>query len=375
MSGAALAAGEGQTSASGDLAGDTGGRFADYQIANPSGKKITVTLSYSPFDAVEAHRIGVAVWQDGKRLGRATGTATGLHREHTNSSTPSVSVTPSASGGAVLIRVFNYSPSMVSYALSVTGATFTALPASGASPAARELGPTASGTLSGDSGGAVVAYHVLHPNGSAMTVDMTYTPDVGSASHQVGFAVWQGRKELGKATGKATGIHDHEDSTNPSLKVTPSASGGAVLIKVFNYSSQTVDYTITVAGNTLVQGPTHTGQHAIALTAKQPVAGSLAGSVGGSYADYEIASPGSAKLTLTLSYSPFDATTAHRIGIAVFQKGKKLAHVTGTATGLHQHSDSSTPTLTFTPKAGNGPVLVRVFNFSTDTISYTLTLA
>ena len=371
LAGAALAADE--TSATGQLAGTHGGSFADYEIANPSGDKITVTVSYSPFVSVDAHQVGVSVWQGGKRLGRATGTATGLH-EQVDSSKPSVSVTPKADGGTVLIRVFNYSSGSVSYTLTVSGATFTAVAAANRAAESRQLGDTASGSLSGDSGGAFVEYRIPRPSGSELTIDMSYAPAVGSASHQVGFEVWQNGKELGKATGKATGIYDHQDSTNPSLTVTPAADAGAVLIKVFNYSSQTVNFTITVAGNTLVQSLAQSLQHATGLVAKQPAGGTLVGSSGGSYADYEIANPGDSKLTLTMSYSPFDAISAHQIGIAVFQRGAKVAHETGTATGLHDKVTSSSPSLTFTPKASNGPVLVRVFNYSDAAISYTLTL-
>lgn len=47
------------------------------------------------------------------------------------------------------------------------------------------------------------------------------------------------------ATALATGLHDATSTTAPSLTVTPSASGGPVLIQIFNYSPSAVAYTLT----------------------------------------------------------------------------------------------------------------------------------
>lgn len=97
--------------------------------------------------------------------------------------------------------------------------------------------------------------------------------------------------------------------------------------------------------------------------------GTLTGNPGGSFAYYQISSPGGAAITLGLSYAPFVSTWAAGIGFNVYQKGSKIAAVTG-ATGLPA---SQTPSATFTPSASSGPVLVQLFNYSNTTVSYSLT--
>ena len=101
----------------GALAGTSGGAFAYYEIANPSGAATTITLNYSPFDAGQAHAVGFNVYQNGTLLGSAKGRATGLG-DAVTSSAPSVTVTPSATGGTVLVQVFNYSTAAVSYSIA-----------------------------------------------------------------------------------------------------------------------------------------------------------------------------------------------------------------------------------------------------------------
>jgi 6-phosphogluconolactonase len=97
--------------------------------------------------------------------------------------------------------------------------------------------------------------------------------------------------------------------------------------------------------------------------------GTLAGSVGGTFALYQISSPTSAPVTLTLIYSPFLYTWASGIGFHVYQHGATLASVSG-QTGLPA---SRTPTATFTPSASGGPVLIQLFNYSNAPVSYRLT--
>lgn len=105
--------------ATGTLAGSSGGAFAYYTVDSPGGSASTLTLSYGPFDGGQAHAIGLAVYQNGQKLGSATGHATGLG-DPVNSSAASVAVTPSASGGRLLIQVFNYGPATIGYALNRT---------------------------------------------------------------------------------------------------------------------------------------------------------------------------------------------------------------------------------------------------------------
>jgi membrane-associated phospholipid phosphatase len=89
----------------GVLAGSHAGAFNYYQIANPNGAAQAISLSYGPYDAAQANTVGLNVYQNGAQLGGGTGQAT-------------ITVTPSASGGPVLVQVFNYGNSTVTYTLT-----------------------------------------------------------------------------------------------------------------------------------------------------------------------------------------------------------------------------------------------------------------
>lgn len=117
----------------------------------------------------------------------------------------------------------------------------------------------------------------------------------------------------------------------------------------------------------LVPGVAGAASSATELQGSQ--SGSLTGNTGGSFKTYQITTPTGAAVTLTLSYAPFDYTYASGIGINVYQAGVSVAAVSG-QTGLPA---SKTPTVTFTPSASGGPVLVQLFNYSSATISYSLT--
>jgi hypothetical protein len=103
--------------ASGSLGGVDVATGASYLISKPTGDKITVTMNYSPYNAGEAHRVGFTVWQNGKRILHETGQATGF-KDHTNSSQPTGTVTPSATS-PLLIKVFNLNSDAVDYTLTV----------------------------------------------------------------------------------------------------------------------------------------------------------------------------------------------------------------------------------------------------------------
>jgi 6-phosphogluconolactonase len=110
------------------LAGNQGGSFANYKISSPSAAAVTLNLSYSPFDAVAAHAIGVNVYQAGSKLAGGTGKSAALG-DASSSSSVSLSFTPSASGGPVSVQVFNYSPATISYTLTSSLAATAAVAA------------------------------------------------------------------------------------------------------------------------------------------------------------------------------------------------------------------------------------------------------
>ncbi|HEY8745604.1 MAG TPA: hypothetical protein VIU62_21145, partial [Chloroflexota bacterium] len=95
-----------QTTQSGTLAGSTGGAYAFYQISNPTGSSLALTLSYTPADPAVSRQIGFNVYQSGTSLVGVHGHSTGLG-DNANNPFPSASISPSASGGPVLIQVYN----------------------------------------------------------------------------------------------------------------------------------------------------------------------------------------------------------------------------------------------------------------------------
>jgi hypothetical protein len=78
---------------------------------------LTLAFNYNPFDAGQAHAIGLAVYQNGSKLGSVTGQS-GAEGDATNTGAVSLAVTPSASGGPVPIQVFNYGTYTASYTLA-----------------------------------------------------------------------------------------------------------------------------------------------------------------------------------------------------------------------------------------------------------------
>lgn len=97
-------------SSSGVLTGSSGGTYTAYQISSPSGKTVTLTLTYGPVQAPNGHGIGLEVYQAGSKLGNAT--------DSNDHGTVVLKVTPS-SGSAALIKVASYLAGMtISYTLT-----------------------------------------------------------------------------------------------------------------------------------------------------------------------------------------------------------------------------------------------------------------
>ena len=105
-------------SAHGTLVGDSAGSYQYYTLP-ASNDAVTLTLSFGPYDAANAHSVGVAVYQDGKKLADAHGQATGLG-DATNSSEARATFTPGAEAGPVLVQVYNYDGATVTYTLSAS---------------------------------------------------------------------------------------------------------------------------------------------------------------------------------------------------------------------------------------------------------------
>lgn len=103
----------------GMLAGQSGGAFASYLLASAGAGPRTVTFTYQPFDAGQAHAVGCNIYQGGVTLGSATGQATGLG-DPTNRSACQLSVHGSSTTAPLLLQVINYSSRVVTYTVAIT---------------------------------------------------------------------------------------------------------------------------------------------------------------------------------------------------------------------------------------------------------------
>lgn len=237
--------GKGTGTFTGSLAPNSGGNFAKYVIADPSGAKVTINLVYTPFVAGEAHRVGISVWQGGQKIYHGSGQATGF-KNHVNSNVVQTTITPKA-GERLLIKVFNYSPDTISYTLDISGGTVASSTFKHPEEAApTPLTGTATGTLDGVGGVTTMDYSIAAPTGAKLTFSMEYSPFDAGKAHRVGFSVWQNGKRILRETGRATGFKDHTNSSNPMGSVTPKANE-PLLVKVFNLNTLSpITYTLTV---------------------------------------------------------------------------------------------------------------------------------
>lgn len=108
------------------------------------------------------------------------------------------------------------------------------------------------------------------------------------------------------------------------------------------------------------------------ISPQHAVTASLAGRSGGAFATYSLANPGPEALTATLTYTPFDAGQAHAIGLNVYQNNAMIGTATGQATGLGDPLNSSTIRLRVTPGPGTASLAIQVFNYSNQTVHYTI---
>lgn len=229
------------------------------------------------------------------------------------------------------------------------------------------------GSLASNSGGSHARYVIANPTGGKVTLTLVYTPYVAGDAHRVGLSAWQNGKKVFHGSGQATGLKDHTNSNTVTTTLTPTA-GTPLLVKVFNYSNAAVDYTLTIAGDVSTAAPHKVAEAPVPVELKGSVSGTLGGVGVATAAPYVIFKPTGAKITLTMSYGPYNAGEAHRVGFSVWQNGKRILRETGQATGLKDHTNSSQPTGAVTPSA-DSPVLIKVFNFNADAISYTLAVS
>jgi 6-phosphogluconolactonase len=127
--------------------------------------------------------------------------------------------------------------------LGAAAAVAAAVPAlASAQGSATELQASQSGQLPGGPSGGFVNYQISHPSGGAVTLTMTYGPFNIVYAHAIGFNVWQNGSKIASASGQSVGAGDKTSGPTATATFTPSASGGAVAIQLFNYSQSAVNY-------------------------------------------------------------------------------------------------------------------------------------
>jgi hypothetical protein len=226
------------------------------------------------------------------------------------------------------------------------------------------------GSIQGSSGGGFAYYTIDNPSGSAITCSVTFAPfNVGDA-HRLGLIVWQNGTSLGTAKATATGLKDKTTSNTATLTITP-ASGVPALIQIFNYTADDVSYSLSITGATAqAMPPTAPTVSSPQTLSGATTSGALTGNSGGAFNRYTV-NPSATTMTFTLDYSPYTPGTAHQIGIQVWQNGSMLGKAAGTATGLKDKTSSNVASVTVTVTMGE-PVTLAVFNYSSTTITYTL---
>lgn len=116
-----------------------------------------------------------------------------------------------------------------------------AAPSAGAAPsgAPAELGKSATGTLTGSSGGAFASYQISKPSGSPITLTLGFNAPGYNLLAGIGLQVYQNGGSLGSVSGSPN------TPAQVQLVITPAATS-PVLVKVFNYNNGVaVPYTLS----------------------------------------------------------------------------------------------------------------------------------
>jgi len=260
------------------------------------------------------------------------------------------------------------------------GAAGTAKPAASASPAA--LQALQQGTLAGNTGGTFDYYQIKSPGPLPLSMSLTYSPFIASQAPGIGFSAYQAGNKVGNVTAsgpRTVGV------------VAPDPKAGPVVIQVFNYSPTTIAYqlrapipdsepptgssaflTPTPGAASTNKAPAVSAQSSAPATLQPAQTATMPGNTGGTYQYYQIVRPNVASITLAMSYYPFNAANAHQVGFNVFQDGVRIGGATGLGTSSNDTLNSNVPTTAIAPSSGN-PILIQVFNYTPDAITYTLT--
>ncbi len=237
----------------GSLVGSAAGAFHYYTLRYPGGNSsLTITMNVTPVYTGQGQAYGFNVYRANPSNGQTTLVASGVPvAQDAYSMTLSATITE-RSAATYLLQVLNYWPgTSISYGITATGLAGPTIVARGNTDPGHAIvlnsaRPGATGTLTGNRGGAYNFYLVSYPgNQSSLNLSLTFSSLGGASPSAVGFNVYQGASlvatvnPIDDGTGVQSAVWSYQ---NPD----PTTFG----IQVFNYAQDaTVSYTIYQVGS------------------------------------------------------------------------------------------------------------------------------
>ena len=227
----------------GSIAGNGAGSFTYFTFDySGDGNTGTLTVDYTTTDLMTVGAFGANLYQNGVRLAALTGVGP----------RPGTSSVPFYSNvaGPVLVQIYNYAPSVVSYRLSLTGVKPAAIVAQSTATPVPPLGapgnPLAapqqfSGVLRGNTAGSYVYYTFDYPgDGSVQTIALDIPPYGTHVARAVVLSVFQEGVLLAEDDASHAGTPGHLVLSFSSTKA------GPILVQLGNYNMRTtIDYAIS----------------------------------------------------------------------------------------------------------------------------------
>ena len=225
----------------GTLAGDPAGSYTYYTMQYAGDQEqLTLDFSFTPNDPARDKGVGINVYRSDGWTGSAVWDADDQVYRFEYSGDDATALT---------VQVYNYSEDTISYsfvgsgiAASAAEATVTTTTTETAAATEAALDSTASGSVTGNIGGAYAVHEVVSADDdSDFTVTMTYSPADRTYGDAFGFNIYSPSGSL-VATGVPTDDYGTLEATTAQFEA------GNYSVQVFNYSDGVVmNYSLTVA--------------------------------------------------------------------------------------------------------------------------------
>lgn len=237
-----------------------------------------------------------------------------------------------------------------------------------------------SAMVSGSENGGFVYYQIEYPGGDTeLKIQATFSVDPGAVGKSVGFHVY-GPYDY-------TGTGAWKDSANCYELSFAQDDPVTLTVQVFNYTIQTVSYTIVATGLPEAAVETSVNTEGVAMdaavetvaeteTETEPnlaagASGTVVGNAGGAYAIHTIPSAGDGEdVTVTMTFAPDDASYLKAFGFTVYAENGDVAARGSQPTGV-----LGTYQATFAAEDA-GTYTVQVYNYADNVpLYYTLSVA